>query len=103
MLLCPPSRQDKHLRSHLPPLNASRSVLIKLSWNLRLERKTEVMSIPQNNVTEKNQMFDAGHPKPVLWDNPEGWGGEGDGRGVQDIGTHEYPWPIHVDVWQKPS
>ena len=62
LLLCPPSRQDKHLRSHLPPLNASRSVLIKLSWNLRLEWKTEVMSIPQNNVTEKNKMFDAGHP-----------------------------------------
>ena len=23
----------------------------------------------------------------VHWDNPEGWGGEGDGRGVQD-GEH---------------
>ena len=76
MLLCPPSRQDKHLRSHLPPLNASRSVLIKLSWNLRLERKTEVMSIPQNNVTEKNQMFDAGHPSQssvTTFRNQLGW------------------------------
>ena len=26
-------------------------------------------------------MHEAGHPKPVLWDNPEGWGGEGGGRG----------------------
>ena len=25
--------------------------------------------------------FDAGHSKPVLWDNPEGWGEEGGGRG----------------------
>ena len=24
----------------------------------------------------------------VLWDNPEGWGGEGGGRGVQNGGTH---------------
>ena len=54
-------------------------------------------------MTSARSMREAGHPKPVLWDNPEGWSGEGDGRGVQDIGTHEYPWPIHVDVWQKPS
>ena len=26
--------------------------------------------------------------KAVLWANPEGWGGEGGGRGVQDSGTH---------------
>ena len=24
-------------------------------------------------------------------------------RGVQNGGTHVYPWLIHVDVWQKPS
>ena len=24
--------------------------------------------------------------KPVLWDNPEGWDGEGGGMGVQDPG-----------------
>ena len=47
-------------------------------------------------------MHEAGHPKPVLWDNPEGWGGKGDGRGVQDRGTHVHTWLIHVDVWQKP-
>ena len=26
-------------------------------------------------------MHEAGQPKPVLWDNPEGWGGAGGGRG----------------------
>ena len=26
-------------------------------------------------------MSEAGHSKPVLWDKPEGWGGEGSGRG----------------------
>ena len=28
-------------------------------------------------------MHETGHSKPVHWDNPEGWGGEGDGRGLQ--------------------
>ena len=48
-------------------------------------------------------MHEAGHSKPVLWDNPEGWGVEGGGRGIQARGTHVNPWLIHVDVWQKPS
>ena len=26
-------------------------------------------------------MHEAEHPKPVLWDNPEGWDGEGGGSG----------------------
>ena len=53
-------------------------------------------------MTRASLMHEAGHPK-VLLDNPEGQGGDGDGRAVQDGGTHVYPWPIHVDVWQKPS
>ena len=31
-------------------------------------------------------MHEAGHPKSVLWDNPEGQGREGGGREVQDGG-----------------
>ena len=46
-------------------------------------------------------MHEAGHPKPVLWDNPAGKWGSGGGRSVQDGGTHVYLWPIHADVWQK--
>ena len=48
-------------------------------------------------------MHEAGHPKPVLWDPPEGWNGEGRGRGFRMGGTHVHLWLIHVDVWQKPS
>ena len=49
-------------------------------------------------------MHEAGHPKLVLWENPEGWDGEGGGRGLQDGGTtYVYLWLTHVDVWQKPS
>ena len=40
--------------------------------------------------------------KPVLWENPEPWGGEGGGWGVQDGVLHVHLWLIHVDVWQKP-
>ena len=53
-------------------------------------------------MTSASSMHEAGHSQPVLWDNPEGWGGEGDGRGVQDGGTHVHTWLIHVDVWQRP-
>ena len=45
-------------------------------------------------MTSASLMHEAGHTKLVLWDNPEGWGGEGGGRG--------FLWLIHVDVWQKP-
>ena len=40
-------------------------------------------------MTSASSINEAGHPKPVLWDNPEGYGGEGGGRGFQDWGTHE--------------
>ena len=35
-----------------------------------------------------SSMREAGQSKPVLWDNPEGWGGEGGGRGFRMGGTH---------------
>ena len=51
-------------------------------------------------MTSVSSMHEAGNSKRVLWDNPEGWGGEGGGRweGGQDGGTHVQPWLIHVDV-----
>ena len=36
----------------------------------------------------------------VHWDDPEGWYGEGGGRGFR-MGTHVHLWPIHVNAWQK--
>ena len=38
-------------------------------------------------------MNEAGHTKLVLWDNPEGWSGEGGGWEVQDgeqMYTHDW-------------
>ena len=48
-------------------------------------------------------MQEAGHLKPVLWDIPEGCGGEGGGWGFR-MGVREicvYLWPIHVNAWQN--
>ena len=52
-------------------------------------------------MASANSMHEAGHSKPVLWDNTEIWGGEGGGRGFQDGGAHVHLWLIHVDVWQN--
>ena len=53
-------------------------------------------------MTSVNSMHEGGHSKLLLWDNPEGWGGERGRRRVQNGGTHVHPWLIYVDVWQKP-
>ena len=50
-------------------------------------------------MTWARSVHEAGPSKPVLWDTPEGWGGEGGGRGFQD-GRHVPLQGIHVDVWQ---
>ena len=53
-------------------------------------------------MTSPSLMHETGHSEPVHWDNPEGWDGDGGGRGVWDRGTHGHLWLIHVNVWQKP-
>ena len=53
-------------------------------------------------MTSVSSMHEAGHSKPVPWDNPEGWDGEGGGRGVQNGETLVHTWLIHVGIWQKP-
>jgi len=53
-------------------------------------------------MTSASSMYEAGHPKPVLWDKLEGWGGEGGGGGFR-VGRQGCLWLIHIDVWQKPS
>ena len=46
-------------------------------------------------MTSISLMYEAGHSKLVLWDNPKGWGGEGGREGIQDGGTHVHPWVIY--------
>ena len=39
--------------------------------------------------------------KAVLWDSPEGRGGEGGRKRIRgERGIHVYLWPIHVNAWQ---
>ena len=40
-------------------------------------------------------MYEARHSKLVLWDNPEGWGGEGGEKRGLDGGIQIHPWLIH--------
>jgi len=40
-------------------------------------------------MTSASLIHEAGHSKLVLWDNPEGWGGEKCGRGFRMWG-HTY-------------
>ena len=51
-------------------------------------------------MTSPSSMHEAGQPKPVHWDSPEGWDR---GNGGSGLGTHVHMWLIHVHVWQKPS
>ena len=49
------------------------------------ENSIETCILPYvKEMTSASLMHEAGHSKPVLWDNPEGWGGEG--GVVQDRG-----------------
>ena len=53
-------------------------------------------------MTSPSLMHEAGHSKPVLWDNPQGWDEEGDGASGSGWGDTCVPWLIHVDGWPKP-
>ena len=52
--------------------------------------------------TSASLVHEAGDSELVLWNNPEGWGGERSMRGLQNGGTHVHSWLIHVDVQQNP-
>ena len=51
------------------------------------ENSIETCILPYvKQMISASWMPEAGHSKPVLWDNPEGWGGEGGGRGSRLVG-----------------
>ena len=39
-------------------------------------------------IDDQSKFDETGHSKPMHWDKPEGYDGEGGGRGIQDRGTH---------------
>ena len=67
------------------------------------ENSTEICILSYvKQITSPGSMQDTGCLGLVHWDDPEGWYGEGGGRGGSGWGTHVHPWQIHVNVWQKP-
>ena len=63
---------------------------------------TETCILPYvKQIASPGSMHETGCSGLVPQDDPEGWGGEGKGRG-SGWGTHVHPWLIHVNVWQKP-
>ena len=66
------------------------------------ENSTEASVFPYvKQMARESLMDEVGHPKSVLWGDPEGLGWEGGGKGFRMGWTHVYLWPIHVDVWQN--
>ena len=55
----------------------------------------------KNRITSLCPMQDTGCLGLVHRVDPEGCHGEGGGRGGSCLGTHVYPWWIHVNVWQN--
>ena len=51
-------------------------------------------------IASPGLIHDTGCLGLVHWDDPEGWDGEGGGRGFR-MGTQVHPWRIHVNVWQN--
>ena len=45
-------------------------------------------------------MHETGYSGLVPWDDPEGWDGEGGGRGIQD-GEHMYTYGCFMSVYGK--
>ena len=52
-------------------------------------------------ITSPGSMHDTGCLGLVHWDDPEGWDGEGGGRGGSRWETRVHSWWIHIDVWQN--
>ena len=52
-------------------------------------------------VASPGSMHDTGCLALVHWDDPEGWDGEGGGRGGSGWGTRVHLRRIHVDLWQN--
>ena len=65
------------------------------------ENSIETCILPYvKQMASPSSTREAGHSKPVHWDNPEGWDGEGGGRGVQD-GGHVYTCGRFMSMYGK--
>ena len=60
------------------------------------ENSTETCALSYvKQMTSASSMHEAGHSKPVLWNNAEGWGGGERWQEVRDGGTHGWFMSMH--------
>ena len=65
------------------------------------ENSTETCVLPYvKYTTSSSLMHETGHSKPVHWDNPGGWDGEGSVRGFWD-GGHMYTCDWFMSMYGK--
>ena len=65
------------------------------------ERSTETCILSYvKQIASPGSMHEAGCSGLVHWDDPEGWDGEGGGRGVQD-GEHVYTHGWFMSMYEK--
>ena len=65
------------------------------------ENSIETCILPYvKQMISASSMHEAGHSKPVLWDNPEGWGGRKVGGGF-GMGGHMYTCGWFMSMYDK--
>ena len=65
------------------------------------ENSIETCTLPyMKQIASPCLMHETGCSEPLYWDDPEGWDGEGGGRGVQD-GEHMYTHGWFMSVYGK--
>ena len=96
---------EKHSISYLHPLKKD-LISSTQSFQLKVSSKaSKIILDPTSLIIRKMHIkitMKQGTKASALG-QPRGLGGGGMWEGVQNGGTHVYLWPIHVDVWQKPS
>ena len=60
-----------------------------MTWENDIEA-CKISSVKQ--IASSHSMHETGCSGLVHWDSPEGWDGEGDGRGGSGWGTYVHPW-----------
>jgi len=82
------SKRDTDVKNRL--LNYVREAESGIIW----QNSIEICILPYvKYMPRESLMHEMGPSKPVLWDNPEGWDGDGGGRRVKDGGDTCAPFP----------
>ena len=73
---------------------------MKSAWQCQTTSITSAVEISPVLITSPGSMHETGCSGLVHWDDPEGWHGEGGGRGVQD-GEHMYTHGWFMSMYGK--